>query len=156
MGTVEKRLILRGALVLENADDQIRRPVPRLTAVEIGQIVVEGDHRRGNAFFAERVEGVEIVGEPVADRAVLTDTAGNHREVAAVRFVIERERLDGRVRGRAADAATLPTGFVTFLFSDIEDSTGLVRHLGDRYERFLGEVRRLLRSSIAAANAGSW
>ena len=78
----------RRAFVLENGNDQIRRPVPRLAAVEIGQIIVERHYRRDNAFFAECVQGVEIICQPVADGAFRTDTAGDHREVAAMRFVI--------------------------------------------------------------------
>jgi len=70
---------------------------------------------------------------------------------AAVKLAIENQWMHSEIQARASEARTLPTGFITFLFSDIEDSTGLVRHLGDRYERFLGEVRRLLRASIAAA-----
>jgi class 3 adenylate cyclase len=37
------------------------------------------------------------------------------------------------------------------LFSDIEDSTGLVRRLRDGYGRLLADVRRLQRSAIRAA-----
>jgi class 3 adenylate cyclase len=46
----------------------------------------------------------------------------------------------------------LPTGTVTFLFTDIESSTQLMRELGDRYGEVLGEQRRLLRA--AAADGG--
>jgi len=38
-----------------------------------------------------------------------------------------------------------PSGTVTFLFSDIERSTHLLQHLGDRYAEVLAEHRRLLR-----------
>jgi class 3 adenylate cyclase len=43
----------------------------------------------------------------------------------------------------------LPTGTVTFLFSDIEGSTRLLRALGDRYAQALADHRRLLRASFA-------
>ncbi|HXN04393.1 MAG TPA: adenylate/guanylate cyclase domain-containing protein, partial [Candidatus Acidoferrum sp.] len=66
-------------------------------------------------------------------------------------LAIENQWMHSEIQARASEVRTLPTGFVTFLFSDLEDSTGLVRHLGDRYERFLGEVRRVLRAAIAAA-----
>src|SRR5687768_5547437 len=46
--------------------------------------------------------------------------------------------------------ADLPTGTVTFLFSDIEGSTRLVRALGDRYPALLSEHQRLLRGAFAA------
>jgi class 3 adenylate cyclase len=87
----------------------------------------------------------------VHDRAVLRDPDLARTVTAAVKLAIENQWMHSEIQARASEARTLPTGFVTFLFSDIEDSTGLVRHLGDRYERFLGEVRRLLRASIAAA-----
>jgi class 3 adenylate cyclase/DNA-binding SARP family transcriptional activator/DNA-binding CsgD family transcriptional regulator len=47
--------------------------------------------------------------------------------------------------GRAARAPVqAPTGTVTFLFTDIEGSTALVRRLGDRYPELLAEHDRLL------------
>jgi DNA-binding NarL/FixJ family response regulator/class 3 adenylate cyclase len=45
----------------------------------------------------------------------------------------------------------LPTGTVTFLFSDIEGSTELVGRLGDDYLTLLEEHRRLLREAVQAA-----
>jgi class 3 adenylate cyclase len=41
----------------------------------------------------------------------------------------------------------LPTGTVTFLFTDIEGSTQLMRELGDEYAGVLREQRRLLRDA---------
>jgi DNA-binding NarL/FixJ family response regulator/class 3 adenylate cyclase len=46
----------------------------------------------------------------------------------------------------------LPTGTVTFLFSDVEGSTSLVGTLGDAYGDLMAEHRRLLRDAVAAAN----
>jgi DNA-binding NarL/FixJ family response regulator/class 3 adenylate cyclase len=43
----------------------------------------------------------------------------------------------------------LPTGTVTFLFSDVEGSTVLLRKLRDRYPEVLQEHRRLLRGSFS-------
>jgi len=42
----------------------------------------------------------------------------------------------------------LPTGTVTFLFTDIEGSTRLLRELGDAYAEALAEHRRLLREAF--------
>ncbi len=42
----------------------------------------------------------------------------------------------------------LPTGTVTFLFTDIEGSTRLLEQLGDRYAEVLGDYRRLLRAAF--------
>ena len=45
----------------------------------------------------------------------------------------------------------LPTGTVTFLFTDIEGSTRLLRELGDRYAGALADYRRLLREAFQAS-----
>ena len=44
----------------------------------------------------------------------------------------------------------LPTGTVTFLFTDIEGSTRLLDELGDRYADVLAEHNRVIRSAVAA------
>lgn len=44
--------------------------------------------------------------------------------------------------------APLPTGTVTFLFTDIEDSTRLLEYLGSRYAEVLAEYRQLLRTAF--------
>jgi YVTN family beta-propeller protein len=49
--------------------------------------------------------------------------------------------------GAAPDKA-VPTGTVTFLFTDIESSTRLVQQLGDPYGELLEEHRRVLRSAF--------
>jgi len=45
--------------------------------------------------------------------------------------------------------ANLPSGAVTFLFTDIEGSTRLVRQLRSRYAEVLGEHQRLLREAFS-------
>ena len=45
-----------------------------------------------------------------------------------------------------------PTGTVTFLFTDVEDSTGLVRELGEVYGRVIGDHRRLVRGAVEERN----
>ena len=45
--------------------------------------------------------------------------------------------------------ADLPSGTVTFLFTDIEGSTRLLHELGERYADVLGEHRRALREAFA-------
>jgi predicted ATPase/class 3 adenylate cyclase len=45
----------------------------------------------------------------------------------------------------------LPTGTVTFLFTDIEGSTRLLQRLGDRYADLLSEHHRLLREAVEGA-----
>src|SRR5919201_815813 len=44
--------------------------------------------------------------------------------------------------------AELPSGTVTFLFTDIEGSTNLLKRLGDGYEGLLADHRRLLRRAF--------
>jgi class 3 adenylate cyclase len=44
---------------------------------------------------------------------------------------------------------SLPTGTVTFLFTDIEGSTRLQRELGDGYGNLVSQHRRLLRDAVA-------
>ncbi len=45
--------------------------------------------------------------------------------------------------------APLPSGTITFLFTDIEGSTKLLERLGDAYEAILDDHRRLVREAIA-------
>jgi class 3 adenylate cyclase len=52
-------------------------------------------------------------------------------------------RCGGRMSG-------LPAGAVTFLFSDIEGSTRLVKALRERYSQVIAEYRRLVRAALAA------
>jgi class 3 adenylate cyclase len=44
----------------------------------------------------------------------------------------------------------LPSGTVTFVFTDIEGSTRLLHELGDAYVEVLAEHRRILREAAAA------
>jgi class 3 adenylate cyclase len=46
--------------------------------------------------------------------------------------------------------ARLPTGTVTFLFTDIEGSTRLLSALGDRYAALLDAHSEILRAAIGA------
>src|SRR5258708_39768249 len=56
--------------------------------------------------------------------------------------------MRGEIEARVSEVRSMPTGFVTFLLADIEDSTGLVRHLGDRYSGLLADVRSLLGRAV--------
>jgi len=64
---------------------------------------------------------------------------------------LRTERLHAEMRSRATDVASLPRGRVTFLMTDIEGSTKLLRVLGDRYAKLLRDVRTLIRASVRTA-----
>jgi class 3 adenylate cyclase len=53
------------------------------------------------------------------------------------------DRLPGHV-------SELPSGTVTFLFSDIEGSTRLLKQLGDRWPEALGDHNRIMREALSA------
>ena len=55
------------------------------------------------------------------------------------------------VRSEVIAVPDLPSGTVTFLFTDIEESTSLVQRLGDRYGLLLSDHRRLLRAAVEEA-----
>ena len=78
----------------------------------------------------------------VHDPAILDHPAFTETVLAAVRLVVENERAN------AKQTAKLPTGFVTFMMTDIEGSTSLLRKLGDRYGELLHDVREMLRSAV--------
>ena len=61
---------------------------------------------------------------------------------------LQSERLHAKTKAGSTEAATLPTGFVTFLLTDIEGSTALLRQLGERYADLLHEVRGIIRESV--------
>ena len=56
------------------------------------------------------------------------------------------------VAQRAKTATQLPSGFVTMLMTDIEDSTALVQDLGPRFGNLIDEVWAALRDAVATAN----
>jgi class 3 adenylate cyclase len=61
-------------------------------------------------------------------------------------------RVRAEVAAHAGEERPLPNGVVTFLLADIEDSTGLLRVMGDRYGRMLSDLRRLLGQEVRAAD----
>lgn len=64
---------------------------------------------------------------------------------------LRKERLTTEVKARARDIARWPRGTVTFLLTDIEGSTVLLRQLGDEYATLLRDVRALIRKSVRDA-----
>jgi class 3 adenylate cyclase len=88
----------------------------------------------------------------VHDPTILDDPALTETVLAAVRFVVEKDRLHGQIQATSTDAAALPTGFVTLLMTDIEASTTLLRELGDRYGDVLNDVRSIIRAALLRRN----
>lgn len=87
----------------------------------------------------------------VHDPAILRNRELVKTVTAAVRLALENERLRGQVEARAVEARTLPAGVVTFLLTDIEGSTLLLRRLGERYAALLADIRALLRTAVDRA-----
>ena len=58
----------------------------------------------------------------------------------------------GFIDGELRPESRLPTGRVALLLADVENSTGHLTDLGDRYQRLLADVRRLLRTATRRAS----
>jgi class 3 adenylate cyclase len=57
----------------------------------------------------------------------------------------------GFIDGQLRPQRNLPTGRVALVFADVEDSTGLLTDLGDRFPKLLSELRRVLRTATRDA-----
>ena len=84
--------------------------------------------------------------------ATLADDELRKAVTSAVRLAVENRQLQATVDSDARDARNLPSGPVTFLMTDIEDSTGLLHRLGDGYARLLTEVRGIQRTAVRQAS----
>src|SRR5712691_5601255 len=134
-------------------DGQLRRVLRDPTLVVLSWSAPAGSYLDGGGVAVplpadedlRAVTYLERQGGPmtalVHDPAVLADPDLTQTVLGAVRFVIDKERLQGEVEARSTDTAALPTGLVTFLLTDIERSTALLRRLGDQYADLLSEVR---------------
>ena len=104
--------------------------------------------RREDARTGERLVA-RLIGS-LQDRAYQVSQRARSTRVECVARLAPR--VDTRVpsRDHGCVSATLPTGVVTFLFTDVEGSTKLLHELGDAYADALHEHRRLLREAFAA------
>ena len=99
-----------------------------------------------------RFNQVSFEDEVARDRARtrLLNAAKRHR-IVPLGFIasqLDSERAMGE--RRAQQPMSLPTGFLTMLMTDIEDSSGLVNRLGERYGELIGDARNLLRETAVA------
>jgi class 3 adenylate cyclase len=95
-----------------------------------------------------RFEHVAFEDEAAEERARtrLLNAAKRHG-IVPVGFVTGQLR---RNKARSTRAAGLPTGLVTFLLTDIEDSTSLLERLGGRYAVLRDDVQGIIRRAVLA------
>ena len=95
---------------------------------------------------SSRVTTLDSRGRPavalVHDPKTLRDPDLREAVEGAVRFVVERQRIDEEMSVRRSAPNRLPTGVVALLFADLEGSTELLTQLGDGYARVLERYRR--------------
>jgi hypothetical protein len=108
---------------------------PRLAALLAGIKQEAADSYR---YFRTPAELGRLVGDDLA-------TLLSERFTAGARGV-----APGSAMGRRPPMVGLPTGTVTFLFSDIEGSTRLVQELGDRYPAVRDQHAAIVRQAVEA------
>ena len=89
---------------------------------------------------------------PESARKRLLNAAKKYR-IVPVGFIAGQLRSElelGRAQGRPP--VQLPSGFVTMLMTDIEDSTALVQRLGDGYRELIDGVRAILRDETVGTD----
>ena len=136
-------------------DSRGRRRLPindeahvRNALARFNQVAFESDDARERArkrlLRAAKKYGIVPIG-------FITAQLELERRMAAERRALQGELRRGELHATSTDAATLPSGFVTILMTDIEGSTGLLRRLGDRYRDLLRDVRDIQRETVARA-----
>ena len=130
-------------------------------ASELEGLVAEHPHRerlRGQLMVAlyrtgRQAEALEVYR---SGRQLLDDELGLEpgEELKRLeRAILEQDpSLAGAAAGGQTEPgrAVMPSGTVTFLFTDIEGSTQLVRELGGRYAQVHADHQRILRAAFAA------
>lgn len=106
------------------------------------------DSQRTATFLQGRGQPLTAI---VHDRAVLDEPEITEAVLAAVHLVAGKELLDAELAERSTAGVKLPDGVVSFLLTDIEDSTGLLTQLGDRYADVLADVRSEIRAAVLRA-----
>jgi class 3 adenylate cyclase len=151
---------LAGVRSSEDLERQLRKALgdPSLAVLrwwEAGDCYVDGAGRPAPLPAETRSRAITTLASPtgpgtalVHSRAVLADPDIAEAVLAAVRLVVERQRID-LVEAPPTDWTPLPAGVVTHLLTDIEDSTSLLTRLGERYTGVLSQVRAIIRRAVA-------
>ena len=112
----------------------------------------------------EKVPTLPSLVEQVVFQALAKDPSARFPTVEAFARALEEGSLEdasGRtvpapeahyVAVRPSSSHGLPSGTITMLFTDIEGSTRLLQHLGERYEAVLADCRRLMRTAFVRWN----
>ncbi|MEA2555698.1 MAG: hypothetical protein QOI60_1029 [Actinomycetota bacterium] len=116
---------------------------------------IDGDGRRRLPIHDEahvraalgRFERVRFEDDAARERARLRLLkAAKTYGIVPVGFIAGQLRSERS--SRSADFSTFPTGSVTFLLTDIEGSTLILRRLGDGYAPLLKDVRGIIRDAV--------
>lgn len=103
-------------------------------------------HVRNALARFERVAFEDDAAEERARKRLLN--AAKRHGIVPVGFMTGQLR---RNKARSTRTAGLPTGLVTFLLTDIEDSTSLLERLGERYAVVRDDVQGIIRRAVLAA-----
>jgi class 3 adenylate cyclase len=101
-------------------------------------------HVRNALARFERVAFEDDAARERARKRLLT--AAKKYRIVPIGFITGQLRSERS--SRTPDFSTYPSGSVTFLMTDIEGSTLLVRRLGDRYSAVLKDVRDTIRNAV--------
>ena len=101
-------------------------------------------HVRAALGRFERVRFEDDAARERARRRLLN--AAKRYNIVPVGFITGQLRSERTAR--ASDFSTYPRGSVTFLMTDIEGSTKLLRDLGDEYAGVLRDVRTVVRTAV--------
>lgn len=104
-------------------------------------------HVRNALARFDRVAFEDDAAEERARRRLLN--AAKKYGIVPVGFVTGQVR---KLRSRSSGVEGLPTGSVTFLMTDIENSTALVERSGDSYAEVRDAVQAIVRRAVAASS----
>src|SRR3990172_2077980 len=104
--------------------------------------IYDESHVRNALARFEQVKFQDEAARDKARRRLLQ--AAKKYGIVPVGFITTQLETE-RVRKSAPD---LPSGLLTLMFTDIENSTTLLHHLGDDYARLLQKMRRIIRRVV--------